>query len=421
MILAVGYFSGVIRANSVSAYTTFMFDLAVLGFYISLLIQPKQTTSTYSSIAITSWITALTLWPLFISAIPQNDPLVQFVAFRATAWFLPMIWIGSSLKAADLRLIATSLAGLNLIALVFGVYEYFAGVEAIYPANAVTQIIYKSNSTAGFLRIPSTFLNAHAYGGTMACSLPLMLGGLLDSKGKQGERAWLLAGLIAACGGILLCAARQPIVVAILIFFITWVLRGCSFGFGVGFASIIGIGAFLVSSNDRLQRILSLKDSDQVSARIYASVNENFLDIFVTYPFGAGMGSSAGTSVPYFLASRAPKRIGLENEYCRILVDQGWVGLLLWGMFLLWVHWPPPKRSRVGSNQTTIQVMYAMTLTTWATATIGSGLLAAVPGAVLLLIQMGYFVGQRDTDSRPSTAIKPPYKTKKSASPLNAR
>ena len=33
-VLAVGYFSGVIRANFLGVFTTFMFDAAVLGLYL---------------------------------------------------------------------------------------------------------------------------------------------------------------------------------------------------------------------------------------------------------------------------------------------------------------------------------------------------------------------------------------------------
>ena len=394
-VLTAGFFHGIIRANFVSVYTTFFFDSAVLGLYTSILFYPPKLQQNKASRALIGWITALTLWPLVISAIPQNDLLVQFVAFRATAWFLPMLWIGSQFKAADLRLIAMSLAGLNLIALAFGVFEFFVGVEAVYPVNAVTQIIYKSGDVAGkHLRIPSTFLNAHAYGGTMVCSLPFLLGRLLDSKSGGIERGWLFTGTAAACIGVLLCAARQPVVVAVLLLLTAWFVTRFSPRVGLGIViSFIAIGYF-ANTSERFQRFTMLIETQDVAKRIRSSVNESFLDIFATYPFGAGMGSSAGTSVPYFLDSRAPKKVGLENEYCRILVDQGWVGLLLWGMFLFWVHWPPPKRHGPQAAPAILILFYALTLTTWATAVIGTGLLAGIPSAAMLLLQMGAIVNR---------------------------
>jgi hypothetical protein len=179
--------------------------------------------------------------------------------------------------------------------------------------------------------------------------------------------------------------------------------------------------SLLVLTNERFQRITSLNDSGRITGRIYGSVNERFIEYLIAYPLGAGMGSSAGTSIPYFLASKAPKKVGLENEYCRILIDQGWIGLLLWGGFIIWVHWPPPKIHNSPST-VTMAIAYAVTLTTWATAALGTGLLVAVPSGTLLLIQMGIIVARRSQEfavpprvSRPSLpaplSISPPPKS----------
>ncbi|MGC3968259.1 MAG: hypothetical protein QM775_13080 [Pirellulales bacterium] len=373
-------------ANFVSTYTTFLFDFAVLGMYLSLLLRPPPATQGSGKSKIVPWITALILWPLIVSAVPQNDILVQFVAFRATAWFLPMLWVGSRVTLADLRVVALTLALLNLVALAFGVAEYHYGVQAFYPLNAVTQIIYNSSDVAGgHLRIPSTFLNSHSYGGTMVCTLPFILGLLLKKRVSDLEKALLFAGLVAAAGGILLCASRQPVVVAALILTFAWLLSGFSPKFGIAIFLLVACTAYLSITNERFQRTSSLSDTTRVGFRLYASVNENFLDYAASYPFGAGMGSSVGTSIPYFLASKAPKLIGLENEYCRILIDQGWIGLLLWLAFIFWLHRRPPKRNA----DPLVLMTYALTLTTWATAFIGAGLLASIPGSAMLLVQMG--------------------------------
>lgn len=407
VVLAVGYFHGIIRANIVSVFTSFLFDSAVLGMYIGIFFQPKQDAVRAGASAILKWIIALTLWPLIISAIPQNDILIQFVAFRATAWFLPMIWVGSRLTDQDLRIVARSLAGLNAVTLAFGVYEYVYGVQALYPVNEITHIIYKSGDVAGtYLRIPATFLNAHSYGGTMASSLPFLLGRFLDRRSSQLERSWLIMGVVVACGGILLCAARQPVVVTIMLLFTAWVMTGFSPRVGLGiFVSVVILG-FVVGSNERLQRFTSLTETQGVVTRLRGSVNENFIDYLLDYPFGAGMGSSVGTSIPYFLLDRSPQPIGLENEYCRILIDQGWIGLLMWLAFLYWVHWPPPKRRGPNAADPMVILMYAMTLTTWATAVIGTGLLSAIPTTAMLLAQIGLIVAQRFSPSpaRPGVA-----------------
>lgn len=403
--LAVGYFHGIIRANILSVATSFLFDSAVLGVYVGLYFSKSKTIESSQSKTIIKWITALTLWPLIVSVIPQNDVLIQFVAFRATAWFLPMIWIGSRLGDDDLYWITVTLAGLNLVAFCFGIYEFRYGLYALYPINEVTFIIYKSGDVAGTnLRIPATFLNAHTYGGTMACSLPLLLGQLTGSNAKRRLVSVLLfAGVVAACGGIILCAARHPVVVAGLLLLGTWILTGLSPRIGFGLLVGIGVLAIAASGNERLQRFTTLGETSSVVLRLRGSINESFLDIFAAYPLGAGMGSSAGTSIPYFLMDVAPMPIGLENEYCRILVDQGWVGLFLWLAFLFWVHWPPPRTRPPNAARPIVILIYAMSLTTWGTAVIGTGLLTAIPSAVLLLVQMGVIIGQKNRPSKRQT------------------
>ncbi len=396
-VITVGYFHGIVRANILSVYTTFMFDAAVFGLYCGLYLRPPAPQITRrQERSIVSWVTVLVLWPLIITSIPVNDILVQFVAFRATAWLLPMLWIGTRLSDGDLRTMALCLAGLNLIAIAFGMLEYVYGVEPFYPQNLVTITIYNSNDIAGgYLRIPSTFLNSHSYGGTMVNTLPFLLGELLRKRTSDFQRFWLLAGTVAACGGALLCGARQPLVVAGILFLVAWGVTGFSPRVATGLVVGLLFVIFTIGMNERLQRIATLSETAAVSGRIRGSLNEKFLDLLTDYPLGAGMGSSAGTSIPFFLATKAPKKVGLENEYCRILIDQGWIGLLLWGGFLVWAHWPPPKRTGTHKAEPFVILMYALSLSTWGTAFIGTGLLTSIPGTVLLLTQMGVVIARR--------------------------
>ncbi|MBV8232580.1 MAG: hypothetical protein JO329_21570, partial [Planctomycetaceae bacterium] len=176
-VLAVGYFNGVVRANFLSVYTTFMFDAAVLGLYLGFFIgQSRRAAGVWSGPA-GPFVLFLIAWPTLLSFVPVNNFLVQLVALRATVWFLPVLLIATRLTAADLAVVARGLAVLNLVALAGGVYVYLHGVEALYPMNRITGIIYQSNDVAGgkYHRIPSIFLHAHAYGGTMLFTLPFLL------------------------------------------------------------------------------------------------------------------------------------------------------------------------------------------------------------------------------------------------------
>jgi len=405
-VCAVGYFNGVIRANYLGVFSTFMFDAAVFGLYVGFLIRTGGAGLLSGQGGL--FALCLIIWPAMLTFIPVNDFLVQIVALRGTIWFLPVMLIARRFSSADLNTIARGLAVLNLFAFAGGLYVYQNGVEALYPVNAVTQIIYQSNDVAGYEyhRIPSTFLSAHSYGGAMLFSLPFLLERVFGAGVRWPDRALATAGLFAGAAGILMCAARQPVICFIVASLIAWVCTRFHPTFGLISIALIAVGGLVARTNERFERASILDDTEVVSDRVKGSANESLLEMIADYPGGAGMGSSVGTSIPFFLADRAPVAIGLENEYCRILIDQGWVGLSLWLAFLIWLflHMPPLNlRVRWGLG---VVLMYSLTLTNWATAFIGTGTLSAIPMSVMLLAQMGVLMRFRQHPAAQSTPIK---------------
>ena len=396
-VVAVGYFNGVIRANDLGVFTTFMFDAAVLGLYVGYFITKSRLVEGVGSGLAGRFVLFLIVWPSLLCLVPINHYLVQCVALRATVWFLPVLLIATRLTTADLAVFARGMAVLNLVALAGGIYVFQNGVEALYPNNAITQIIYGSNDVAGYKyhRIPSTFLSAHAYGGTMLATLPFLLGRLVGLKVRLADRGLAAAGVVAAAGGMLMCGARSPLILLALTLAIAWLLSRLSVTLGLVGVVLVAGGLWFASTSERFQRATSLEDTEMVGNRIASSADASFLDLLGRYPFGAGMGSSAGTSIPFFLADVAPESIGLENEYCRILVDQGWVGLGGWLAFLVWLFVRPPPSRPADPWRIGVVLMYSLTLASWVSAFIGTGILSSVPGTVLLLTQMGVLVGVR--------------------------
>ena len=396
-LIAVGYFNGVIRANFLGVFSTFMFDAGLLGLYVGFFAgRWRQAAGVWREPA-GQFVVFLIAWPALLVLVPVNSFLVQLVAFRATVWFLPVLLVATRLTAADLAVVARALAGLNLVALAGGLYVYFYGVEALYPENAVTHIIYMSKDVAGYEyhRVPSTFLSAHAYGGAMLFTMPFLLDRLFGPRVRVLDRALAAAGVAAAVAGMLLCAARQPLALFAVAGLIMWACTRFSLAVGAVAVGIVAAGVAVAATNERLQRVTTLENPEFVSERIQASANESFLELLAEYPGGAGMGSSFGTSIPFFLADQAPTPIGLENEYSRILVDQGWVGLAGWLVFLVWILYRPPRYRPAFPWQVGVAAMYALVFTNWATAFIGAGALSSVPGSVLLLTQMGVLVAVR--------------------------
>jgi hypothetical protein len=234
----------------------------------------------------------------------------------------------------------------------------------------------------------------------MLFSLPFLIDRLCGRNSRFFDRGLAAAGVGAAIVGILVCAARQPAVSFLISALIVWGLTRFHPVIGGGAVAMAVIALFLASTNERMQRITTLEDTSFVSHRMEGSMNDSFFTVLMDYPAGAGMGSSIGTSIPFFLSDRAPKPVGLENEYCRIMVDQGWVGLGLWIGFLTWLlHRPPPLRLDAPWGLGVI-IMFSLVVTNWATAFIGTGTLSSVPGSAILLTQMGIVARIREVSQR---------------------
>ena len=155
---------------------------------------------------------------------------------------------------------------------------------------------------------------------------------------------------------------------------------------------LIGI-SWLAFGEERLQRFTELQNTQMVSERIVGSVNMNFFEAAATYPFGNGLGGG-GTSIPYFLQNRIEKPVLIENEYARILLEQGLVGLALWVAFIIWVLIrPQPPRTDpwfVGRR-----LAWVTCAAYFATGLIGTGLLTSIPHTCLLLLDVGWVGAQQ--------------------------
>lgn len=392
-VLCFGYFNGWIRANYLSVFTTLMFDGALLGFYIAILPSLLKATPRERP-ELRQWTLVLLLWPTLLMAVPVHDPLIQLLGWRGEVWALPMLLVGAKLQERDLAHIAHHLAVLNIVAALGGLYIYFYGLGALYPRNVITELMYRSMDVAGgHSRIPSIFLSAHGYGGTMVQSLPLLLAGWRLSISNRNSLIVVSLGIIAALAGILMCSAKLPVALLALGSLLSWYRSGLSMrGLLVTFAGFLIILS-VAATNPRLQRFFDLQDPELLVGRVYASNNEGVYEIATKYPLGGGMGAGA-PSVPFFLADRAPVVPLAENEFVRIIMDLGWPGLGFWLGFLVWILTLPTLVS-TDPRRWLNTLCYGFTAAAWCTAVIGVGLLVAIPSNVLLLLQMGVLAQRR--------------------------
>jgi hypothetical protein len=392
-VLITGYFYGIARARFFDGFSHFIFDAVVAGFYLGHLsrvgtFRPPKGPELYQ------WGIVLILWPIIIFGLALFYPqhvLIQLVGLRAAVWFLPFLLLGAWVRLDDMRLIARTLAVLNLLALAVALGEYFLGLERFFPRNAVTEFMYRSNDVAGYTahRIPATFISAHAYGGIMAQSIPWLVGRWAAIQEGYVEKGLMVLALLAAAIGVFLCASRIPVVLLVAMGLVVAYQFRARLGHLVPILLVGVVVAFLVQGNERLQRFASLQDADLVTDRIRGSASLSVIELLLSYPMGAGLGSAFGTSIPSFLQHLMTQEpIGSENEYARIGLEQSLVGVVLWIGFIVWLL-ARPRVGWPGGWQVAERLTWLFVLLSWATAVLGCGTLSAVPGTCILLFQMG--------------------------------
>jgi hypothetical protein len=352
----------------------------------------------------------LMVWPLFTLVLsPLFDSqhfFIQLVGLRVAILLLPLIAIGARLTEEEVDALGEWVLWLNLVAFLFALLELRLGVEVFFPQNAVTYLLYLSNDVGAerALRIPAIFNTGHAYGGTMLLSLPLLV---RRWQRRPSSRVLTAVSLVASLLGLFLCAARSPVVQLVGILGLLLLVVGLSWRMLASIGALAVVVGFIVLSNPRFQRFLTLEDTDYVTERVSWSVNTNLLDVLTQYPLGNGLGSAGGTSIPFFLMDLAKPQHGLENEFGRIAMEQGIIGLVLWVLFLGWLFTRLPPR-RKGGSLVAERMMWASVLVMWGTAIIGTGLLSSIPGTALLLLWMGIVVGtRRPVPVARAAAVKP--------------
>jgi len=387
VVLGFGYAYGIVRANLASTFSHFIFDAALIGLYASQFTGKPKNQPTPNHASLNMWMYILIGWPLLMVLMPFQPLLVSLVGLRGNMFFLLAVFLGARLRDRDLRPLAFGLAALNLIALAFGVAESFKGIEPFFPYGPMTVTMYNSLDSGGGSRIPSIFQNAHTYAGVMVFTVPILFGAWSLSTGARWRKMLCLLGMAAAFIGVLMAATRQGMIMAGVVV----VIASLSGKLGplkrVVWALAIVAVVWAAMHNDRWQRYKEL-DSQTVEDRISGSVNRTFWEVLVEYPMGNGLGGG-GTSIPYFLASEVRNPVWVENDYCRILLEEGLVGLLLWIAFIVWY-----ATNRVAFMKdewlTGRRMGWYLCILTFLIGMIGVGMLSSVPNTFLFLLCVGW-------------------------------
>ncbi|MEO6212380.1 MAG: O-antigen ligase family protein [Vicinamibacterales bacterium] len=399
-VLSAGYAYGIVRANLGGA-THLLFDAAVGGFLAAqlwtVMVTPDRRNGAYG---LRCWTLVLIAWPTLLFFFAEGDILVELVGWRANVFLLPFLLVGAQLDDDSVYRVAIVMAVLNIGAAILGALEFTLGLQMFFPYNEVTDLLYKSrlsDQESLGLRIPSSFVNAHAYGGTMVMTLPFIVGAWIQQR-ERWHSHLLTGAIVASLLGVFMAGARTPmIVLGALVVLVTMFgrLRGYAW---VTWAGVIAVVGWVISGDLRLQRFVSLQDTQGLSERWSGSVNHQFVELMGAYPFGRGL-AGGGTSIPYFLKDRFETNFVMENEFARIVMEQGVPGLFLWVLFMAWVL----TKVRVQTSDPwhlSRRLVLATAGSYFLFALTGIGLLTSVPQSMVLMLGVGWVAVRQPAAAR---------------------
>jgi hypothetical protein len=407
-VITAGYLYGIVRANFPDLGTYLMFDLAAAALYLVELRRPLTYEQRRQTSDLRLWLAALVAWPVLLFVLsPTATPMVELVGLRANILMLPFLLIGAKLGSDELKSVALYVAVLNIAAGVLGGAEFLLGVERFFPQNETTEIIYKSRDVAGYsaYRIPASFINAHAYAGTMVMTLPLLVGAWSQRHDRRWENPLLALAVVVSFMGIFMAATRTHMITAALLAVVVTLTGRLSARQWIRWAAAVAIVGYVVAGDVRFQRFTTLADRSMVSTRITNSFNEDFFEVISEHPLGRGL-AGGGTSVPYFLRDQVTSGAILENEYARIGLELGLPGLTLWVLFLAWVLARRPGRVRDGWLLAR-RMAWVACAAMFATGMVGMGMMASVPQTAIMLLAVGWMTTARRAVAVTDTAAAP--------------
>jgi hypothetical protein len=249
--------------------------------------------------------------------------------------------------------------------------------------------------------IPATFVASASYGGVMVLGMPWLVRSWMQKQSSGWRRLFIGIALLAAAVGVFLSASRTQAVILMVLAVVTTFSIKARFTNYVGWAIFAGAALWLVISSPRLQRFTTLRDTSYVETRIKSSANTSFIDAALAHPLGIGLGA-AGTSFPYFFKARLTgDQVAIENEYARIMLEQGLPGLFLWLALIVWVLTRPPAKQ---SDPWWLSRRLAYCAAGMFLATIfGLGLLSWIHRTAELLILIGWIC----VPSKAPIAVRP--------------
>src|SRR5262249_52328676 len=122
-VLTTGYLYGILRANFLDSAAHFIFDAAVVGYYLAALPGLLRPAAGPAG-RLRGWVLLLLGWAGVMFLLPLQHPLIQLVGLRGNAFLVPFLLVGCRLGDENLGPFVLIVAALNSLALAFAAAEY---------------------------------------------------------------------------------------------------------------------------------------------------------------------------------------------------------------------------------------------------------------------------------------------------------
>jgi len=266
---------------------------------------------------------------------------IGLAAFRGWCFFSLAYLLGYDITQSGRHVRAYLLLVILLAVLagLYGIYQYLAGVESAIPDDELAAerhrfATYVTPTGEVEFRIFSTFVSAGAFGSMMAYASALALILSWNREITPLGRFFLRLGIVPMMTSLVLTGTRAALVMVLIGVILLWWHRRSVRVYVVA-AVLISLGVRVgidLTEGRAAERFASLIDLDLILGRVSNPLRAGF-DALLASPWGHGLGRT-GHGVPFFMGRWYPTfhPIFADGDFGRILVEMGAVGL---GMLVL--------------------------------------------------------------------------------------
>ncbi len=336
---------------------------------------------------------------------------IGLAAFRGWCFFSLAYLLGYDITRSGRHARAYLLLVILLAVLagVYGIYQYVAGVESAIPDDELATerhrfATYVTPTGEVEFRIFSTFVSAGAFGSMMAYASALALILSLSREIAPLWRFLLRLGIVPMMTSLVLTGTRAALIMVFIGLILLWWHRRSVRVYLVA-AALISFGVRVgidLTEGRAAERFASLADIGLILGRVSNPLRAGFQALLES-PWGHGLGRT-GHGVPFFMGQWYPTfhPIFADGDFGRILVEMGAVGFVMLALLVgtaLRTAWRALQRLKGTPDEEVALAIVSGAFMVGAGTLVGSPLLS-IPQGMLWWFFLGAVLKLADLERR---------------------